>query len=89
MNLSEEAQAKLDQAIDLHSAHVIARTRDEFTRHVLVAPYDDRGVAEPGKEHGAGFAIFIGEWRIGWWLTRAEAAEEASKLTHAISEHPL
>ena len=63
------------------------RFREQFSRDIMVGPYDDGGVAAPGTEKGDGFAIFIGDWRIGWWATRAEACEEASKLEHCILEH--
>ena len=63
--------------------------RFEVARAILVGPYDGAGIEKPGEEKGPGFAIFIGEWRIGWWKTRYEACEEAEKLGAAIREHPI
>ncbi len=60
------------------------QARAALYRAVIVAPFDDRGVAELGKEQGDGFAIFIGEWRLGWWPTRADACEVAGRLVDAI-----
>ena len=70
-------------------AEMEVSVRQKLAAAILVGPHDDRGVAEPGKEHGDGFAIFIGEWRLGWWATRAEACEEARKLDDAIVGHKV
>ena len=63
------------------------RFRSQFCKDIMIGTYNDDGVAAPGTEKGDGFAIFIGEWRIGWWSTRAEACEEACKLEQAIMKH--
>lgn len=63
--------------------------RYKLADSMLVGPYDDRGIAEPGKEHGPGFAIFLGEWRIGWWKTRNEACDVANQITDAVKGYPL
>lgn len=66
-----------------------ADIRQRLEQAILVGPFNDTGVSEPGKEKGEGFAIFIGEWRIGWFETRSEACEAASRLGDAIARHPL
>jgi hypothetical protein len=63
--------------------------REYFARQILVGPFDDTGVAKPGEAHGEGFAIFIGEWRIGWWKTRKQACDEAQVLGEAIKHIPI
>jgi hypothetical protein len=63
--------------------------REYFSRQVLVGPFDDTDIAKPGEAHGDGFAIFIGEWRIGWWKTRKQACDEAQSLSEAIKLIPV
>jgi hypothetical protein len=54
-----------------------------------VGPYDEytRRNGQPGR--GEGFALFFGEWRIGWWATRAEAAEDAEHFAGALRQVPV
>jgi hypothetical protein len=58
--------------------------RKYFAHQILVGPFDDTDVAKPGEEHGKGFSIFIGAWRIGWWKTREQACDDAQALIKAI-----
>ncbi len=83
--ITQLMESLLDRARDL----AIAWAREKLSRSIYIGPYDDRGVAQSGKEKGAGYAIYIGQWRIGWWATREEACEEGRKLEDAIKEHPL
>lgn len=82
----ESLKSDLERAIrDNERIHV----REALARSIMVGPYDDAGVAAPGSEKGPGFAVFIGEWRLGWWATRNEACIVAYGLEHAIKDHPL
>lgn len=78
MNLDDRFHEILDEAAEDEARE----TRSELAGAILVGPFDD-------FERGPGFAIFIGEWRIGWWATRVEAALEAMKLGDAVRKHPL
>jgi hypothetical protein len=59
-----------------------AHARDQLAQSIVVGPY-------VGEMSGPGFAIMIGEWRIGWWSDRAQACEEARKIGDAIRNHPV
>lgn len=82
----DQAQKKL---FELTAFWAEQKLRRELAQAILVGPYDDYGVAEPGKEKGAGFAIYIGEWRLGWWAERREACEVADGLSNALLFHKV
>jgi hypothetical protein len=67
----------------------ISSFRFALSKELTVGPFNDGGIAIPGKEKGDGFAIFIGEWRIGWWETRSEACDAADRISGAIKQHPV
>jgi hypothetical protein len=81
---TERFEAILDEV----RAQEAVEVRDDLARSILIGPYDDRGIAEPGKERGDGFAIYIGTWRLGWWATREEACDVGQLLGAALRGHP-
>jgi hypothetical protein len=74
----------VDRLLDEARDRAVEWIRDKIANTIYVGEYDDRGIAHPGKEKGAGYAIYFGEWRIGWWPTREEACDEAEKISEAI-----
>jgi hypothetical protein len=78
---------RFDEILDEVRTQEAFDVRDDLAQAIKVGPFDDRGVAEPGRERGAGFAMFIGEWRLGWWATRAEACDVAQLLAQALRHH--
>lgn len=79
----------LRQAVAEARSGAVLQFRQQFVKEIVVSLYDDRGVAKPGEEKGQGFAIYIGEWRVGWWASRREACEVAAMFSDAIRQHPL
>ena len=84
-----EVRDHLRSAFEVACERAVSYFKEEFTSAILIDEFSDEGVAEPGKEKGAGFAIFIGEWRIGWWKTREEACDVAGRFEGAIFQHPV
>ena len=63
--------------------------RLDLSNQILVGPFNDSGFVLPEDERGEGFAIFFGEWLIGWWPTRNEASEAATRICSAIRSTKL
>jgi hypothetical protein len=83
---TEELWSELKKQI---ASEAVAAFREALSHEVLVGPFNDDGVALPGNEQGEGFAIFIGEWRIGWFPTRPLACDAADRIADAIRQHPI
>lgn len=85
---ASDVTERLEALLDEVRAQEAVDVREALAGAVLVGPYDDRGSAAHGHEFGAGYAIIIGAWRLGWWATREEACEVGERLAAAIRKHP-
>jgi hypothetical protein len=86
MITTDELYASLKRQI---AYEAVSEFREALSREFMIAPFSDCGVVPEDKERGDGFAIFIGEWRLGWFATRSEACDVAQRLDDAIRQHPV
>lgn len=82
----DELWARLRNQI---SHEAIEAFRVGFSKEITVGTFSDAGLVPSKDEQGDGFAIFIGEWRIGWWPTRSAACDAAERISDAIKQHPI
>lgn len=79
--ITREENDHLESA--MHSAFLrgLEATAESFGKTLLVGPFDD------SSNHGAGFAIYAGAFRIGWFPTRKEACDAADAFAKALIAH--